>query len=120
MDGSSYNAHTAPIMIKYQILPFELLIKQSQLNFMHSIEYKYAPNSFDNVWQKNSERQPELNLRNANDYYILQPRTETFKKSPIYAFPTLWNALSPFIKLQNNRTTFRWALKAHLLEELTE
>jgi hypothetical protein len=43
MDGSSYNAHTAPVMLKYQILPFELLIKQFQFSFMHSIEYKYAP-----------------------------------------------------------------------------
>jgi hypothetical protein len=84
MDGSSYNVHTAPIMLQYQILPYELLIKQSQLSFMHSIEYKYAPNSFDNVWQKNSERHPELNLRNVNDYYLLQPKTETLKKSPIY------------------------------------
>ncbi len=49
MDGSWYNAHTAPVMLKYQILPYELLTKQSQLSFMHSIEYKYAPNSFDNV-----------------------------------------------------------------------
>jgi hypothetical protein len=72
------------------------------------------------MYGKNSECQPELNLKNANDYYILQPRTETLKKSPIYTFPTLLNALSPFIKLQKNRTTFRWALKAHLLEELAE
>jgi hypothetical protein len=101
MDGSSYNAHTAPIMLKYQILPFELLIKQSQLSFMHSIEYKYAPNSFDNVWQKNSERQPELNLRNANDYYILQPRTETFK-NPQYMHSLLCGML--FHPLSNCKT----------------
>ena len=101
MDGSSNNAHTAPIMLKYQILPFELLIKQSQLSFMHTIEYKYAPNSFDNVWQKNSERQPELNLRNANDYYILQPRTETFK-NPQYMHSLLCGML--FHPLSNCKT----------------
>jgi hypothetical protein len=60
------------------------------------------------------------NLRNENDYryYIPQPRTETFKKSTLYALPTTWNSLSPNIKLQSNKTTFKWALKAHLIDEI--
>jgi len=86
--------------------------------FMHAIHYKYAPGSFTNTWQTNAERAPQLNLRNASDYFIVHPRTETFKKSTLYALPQAWNELSPFIKLQNNRTTFKWALKAHLLETI--
>jgi hypothetical protein len=61
---------------------------------------------------------PAYNLRNAADYHLVQPRTEAFKKSPLYALPAAWNVLSPDIKLQQNRTTFRWALRAHLLEEI--
>lgn len=117
--NSSYNAHTNPLYLKHKILPYDSLIKQSQLIFMHSIEYKYAPSSFLSTWIKNADRDPDLNLRNATDYYLPIPRTETFKKSTYYALPSAWNDLTPAIKLQNNKITFRWALKAHLLNELT-
>ncbi len=88
--------------------------------FMHSVEYNYAPSSFENMWQKNNERDPIRDLRNANEYFIMQPRTETFKKSTLYALPFAWNRnnLVPEIKLQQNKTTFKWALKAHLFEDM--
>jgi sarcosine oxidase/L-pipecolate oxidase len=120
MTGSSYNAHTKPLFLQHAILPFDKLIIQSQLHFMHAIEYKYAPASFDNVWIKNSDREPAVNLRNANDYYLPLPRTEAFKKSIAYALPSTWNELQPEIKYQENAITFKWALKAHLLESIME
>jgi hypothetical protein len=55
--GSAYNEHTKPLFLQHAILPFDKLILQSQLTFMHSIEYKYAPSSFNLVWIKNSERE---------------------------------------------------------------
>jgi hypothetical protein len=116
--NSSYNAHTNPLFKLHKILPYDLLIKQAQLTFMHSIEHKLAPASFDNTWIKNWEREPELNLRNANDFHLPQPRTETFKKNTFYSLPATWNSLTPFIKYQQNKLTFKWALKAHLLDEL--
>jgi hypothetical protein len=118
MTGSAYNSHTKPLFIQHNILPFPKLILQSQLTFMHAIEYNYAPSSFRNTWQKNSEREPAINLRNANDYFIPMPRTETFKKSTYYALPLAWNDLAIEIKYQENKITFKWALKAHLMEDL--
>ncbi len=47
----------------YQILPYELLIKQAKLLFMHSIEYDYAPISFHGIWTKNFINQGERPLR---------------------------------------------------------
>jgi hypothetical protein len=44
--------------------------------FMHSIECKYAPSSFENTWPKNYERNNDCELRNANDFLFTQPRTE--------------------------------------------
>jgi len=85
--NSAYNAHTKPLFIQHAILPFDKLITQSQLHFMHAIEYKYAPPSFEDTWQKNRDRDPAVNLRNADDFYITRPRTETFKKSTFYAIP---------------------------------
>jgi hypothetical protein len=116
--NSAYNEHTNPLFIKHKILPFSLLIKQAQLSFMHSIVNKYAPSSFDLTWQKNNERDPLYNLRNADDYWLTYPRTETFKKSTLYSFPAAWNELSPYIKYQTNKFTFKWALKAHLVDQL--
>jgi hypothetical protein len=78
MSGSAYKSHTKPIFIQHFILPYPKIIVQSQLLFMHAIEYKYAPASFTNIWQKNNECNPAINLRNANDYYLPLPRTETF------------------------------------------
>ena len=120
ISNSAYNAHTAPLFLRYNILPYEKLILFSQLNFMHAINYSYAPSSFANTWLKNTNRLPERNLRNADEYTLTQPRTELFKRSTFYAMPVAWNTLAPEIKLQQNRTTFRWALKAHLLTELDE
>ena len=118
MYNSTYYAHTNPIFAQHQLLPYDLLIKQSQLSLMHSIHNKLAPASIRNIWQTNAERAPDLNLRNASDYHIIQPRIEFFKKSPLYALPNEWNNLSPFIKLHINKNTFKWALKAYLLEML--
>ena len=120
MTNSSYNAHTNPLFKKHHILPYDLLIKQSQLTFMHTIEHKLAPRSFANTWVRNINREPAINLRNANDFYLPQPRTETFKKSTYYALPAAWNSLTPFLKYQPNKLTFKWALKAHLLDELPD
>jgi hypothetical protein len=120
MTNSAYNAHTNPLFKKHQILPYDLIIKQSQLTFMHTVAHNLAPSSFANTWITNADRDPELNLRNANDFYLPQPRTETFKKSTYYALPATWNSLTPYIKLQPNKITFKWALKAHLLDEWPE
>jgi hypothetical protein len=85
---------------------------------MHAIENNYAPKSFAITRTKNRDRDQNITLRNANDYHLPQPGTETFKKNTFYALPAIWNDFSPYIKLQNNRITFKWALKAHLLEFL--
>jgi hypothetical protein len=118
--GSTYNAHTAPLFLQHNIRPYDKLITFSQLMFMHSVEYGYAPKSFENIWLKNNDRNAERELRNANDFLLTQPRTETFKKSTSYSLPNEWNNLAQEIKLQQNRLTFKWALKAHLMEDIME
>jgi hypothetical protein len=77
--GSLYNAHTAPLFTQHNILPYVKLITFSQLMFMHSIEYNYSPSSFENIWLQNNHRDLDRALRNANEYILPQPRTETFK-----------------------------------------
>jgi hypothetical protein len=90
------------IYVEHGILPYDLLIKQSQLLFLHSIAYDNAPTSFTGVWIKNADRDPNLHLKNANDYYLIQPWMETFKKSTLYALPFSWNELANEIKKNCN------------------
>jgi hypothetical protein len=84
---------------------------------MHSVEYGYAPASFINTWAKNNAIQGDRPLRNADDYTLPNPRTEMFKKSPLYNLPFEWNSLD-YTKFISNRTTFKTALKFNLLELL--
>ena len=87
---------------------------------MHSIQYEYAQSSFLESWQTNATRNPHLNLRNADDFYLPNPRDESFKNIPLYSFALTWNNLADEIKFQYNRVTFKIALKKHLFESLMD
>jgi len=114
---SKFNAHTQPLFIGNKILPFEKIIKNSKLLFMHSVYHEYAPTSFLHVWQKNNERQISQNLRNENDFALPIPRIEQFKKFPIYSLPLEWNNAGELV-FYENRATFKHALREKLFEEL--
>jgi hypothetical protein len=49
---------------------------------------------------------------------VPHPRIELFKKSPLYSLPLLWNQLD-HTKLQQNKTTFKIALREKIMSELT-
>ena len=115
---SKANSHTNPLFLSTKILPLDKLILQSKLLFMHSIEYGYGLPTFINTWEKNFTRNPELNLRNANDFFLPQPRVDSFELIPLYNFPLEWNRLNDELKFQFNITTFKIALKNYLFESL--
>jgi len=117
MTGSNYNAHTAPLFIQHKILPFEKLLKFGNLSFMHSINYKYAPKSFDQTWLKNDEVRGDLNLRNNCLFSIPAPRTESFKRFPLYSLPNEWNK-SGNLMFYANTFTFKLNLREQLFAEL--
>jgi hypothetical protein len=81
---------------------------------MHSVEYNYAPSSFVDVWTKNYVIQGDRPLRNADDFTLPNPRTELFKKSPLYTLPLEWNNLDA-TKYIRNRVTFKTEVKYNLL-----
>ncbi len=115
---SSYNAHTDPLFIANKILPLDKLLLQNKLLFFHSIKYKYAPRSFNNIWSKNTERELDYNFRNAYLYTIPVSRIELFKKIPLVSLPSAWNDLSEGLRYQHNRITFKIALFDYLLSEI--
>jgi hypothetical protein len=68
---------------------------------MHAITYNYAPRTFDNTWIRNNERGTGHTLRNDDDYLLPHPRVE-------------------FLRFYQNRTTFKIALKDHLLNGIVD
>jgi Reverse transcriptase (RNA-dependent DNA polymerase) len=112
--NSDYNAHTAELFTNLKVLPFEKLIKYKQLLFMHSIKYKLAPSSFNNMWLVNNEIERNYNLRLNDDFVLPYPRFEGFRKFPSYSFAKCWNEADE-IRLQRNPLTFKIELKKQLL-----
>jgi hypothetical protein len=91
IDKSNYRAHTQPIFKNLKILPIEQIIKLSQLKFMHSYNFGKTPLSFVNTWVTNRSRNPEANLRNSENLYILPHHYESIKRLPLFLFPKIWN-----------------------------
>jgi len=86
---------------------------------MHSVEYDYAPPSFREIWTKNYINQGDRPLRNADNYTLPNPRTELFKRPPLYTLPLEWNNLDENRYIRN-RTTFKTALQYNLLNGLMD
>jgi len=115
--SARYNDHTAPLFQSLKILPFDKIVLEHKLKFMHSIYNNYAPPSFNGVWPLNSNRTTDHELRNTNDFSIPFPRFEGFKKFPLYTFGKAWNEAGD-LRLYNNKVTFSIALRDKLLMEL--
>jgi hypothetical protein len=117
ISGKQYHAHTNPIFKELRILPYTSHIRYAKLLFMHSVVNKYSPKSFYNTWQTNMNREPTHNLRNQDDIPLPHPRIELFKRSPLYTLPYEWNKLGGD-RFQQNKTTFRIAIKNTIFEEI--
>ena len=110
---SKYNDHTAPLFESLNIMTYENILKYNKLIFMHSIEFNYAPSSFNEVWTKNTQRNNLYKLRNNDDSTLKPVRIELFKRIPVYSFALEWNEVGD-LKFQSNRKIFQTALK-HML-----
>lgn len=112
-----YNAHTSPLFEKHKILTYENIIKQHTLHFMHSVHNHYAPPIFDNIWNTNTNRNINYELRNTHDYTLPRIHYSYLKNTPLFSFPSEWNeAQIKFPSVyHNNFYTFQTSLKEELL-----
>ena len=91
---NSKNRHPSnPLFYELKILPYNLLQKQAKLHFMHSIEYKYAPSTFQEVWQKNEHRNLNYELTNNNHFSLPKVNLASLKNLPFFTYPAEWNIL---------------------------
>ena len=111
-----YHEHTAPLFEQHSILTYHNIVKQAQLQFMHAIYHGYALPVFEGLWPKNTDRDVQHELRNADEFVIPKVNLAFIKNFPPYSFPTTWNNFGPN-KYQPNPFTFKIALIQDLLAE---
>ena len=120
ISNSKYNAHTAPIFKKLNILPFDLLVKYFQLQFMHDHKFNLLPRSFNNVWRTIAESNVLYPIRNNQDYRIIRARTCLTERLPVCRFPKIWNEYhSDILKNVFSRKAFKIKLKKELIESIS-
>ena len=79
-------------------MPLDVLIKYTNINFMYDYTYGNLPEGFDNTWQMRWTLNPEVVLRNGNDYHIPRLRYAYLKKYSLFLFPKTWNELNDELK----------------------
>ncbi len=52
---------------------------------------KKLPFSFNDLWITNRERNPNRELRNANDCFIPSHKMASLKQLPLFSLPKVWN-----------------------------
>ncbi len=89
--NAGYRDHTIPLFISQKILPLNEMIKFANLKFMHSYTHNKLPLSFHETWTLNMNRNPNRQLRNANDLLVPAHHFATVKRFPLFTFPRVWN-----------------------------
>jgi hypothetical protein len=117
INKAPYRAHTNPLFLSSQILPFEKVIEFNKLTFMHSVFYEYAPTSIQELFTKNNMENRYYEFRNIPDFNIPFARIDFVKKLPTNSMPTLWNRAGT-VTYHSNRITFQIALRYELFNSL--
>jgi hypothetical protein len=89
--NAGYRDHTIPLFKSQKILPLNEMIKFANLKFMHSYTHNKLPLSFHETWTLNMNRNPNRQLRNANDLFVPAHHFATVKRFPLFTFPLVWN-----------------------------
>jgi hypothetical protein len=101
---AGYRDHSNPLFKQLGVLPLNDLIKYSSLKFMHKFKHNRLPLSFSETWLTNRARNPDVLLRNADNFYVPAHNLATLKRFPLFTFPKNWNEdghnkLNPSLKL---------------------
>jgi hypothetical protein len=112
-----YREHTSPLFKQLKILPIEKLIKFANLKFMHNFAHGRLPLSFTDMWTTNRNRNPDLILRNADDYHVPAHKMASVKRFPFFQFPKIWNEAN-IVKRNPSKIAFLRSIKYALLNEI--
>ena len=117
---AGFRDHTIPLFRLCKILPLDEMIKFANLKFMHNYIHQRLPFSFNETWLFNYMRNPNRELRNANDLYVPAHHFATVKRFPLFSFPQAWNNEENTRKSNPSTHVYCRQLKAALLASLAE
>ncbi len=115
--NAGYRDHTSPLFKQLGILPFDELIEFSQLKFMHDFHHGKLPLSFNETCLPNRIRNPDLELRNADNLYVPAHHYATTKRFSLFTFPRTWNEATA-IKLNPSQRVFLRNVKSAMLNSI--
>jgi hypothetical protein len=72
---------------------------------------------FADMWTTNRARNPNLELRNAEDLYVPAHKFASLKRLPYFLFPKIWNEANIF-KRNPSKCAFTRSMKIALLNEI--
>jgi hypothetical protein len=98
-------------------LSLKTISRYCPFKFMHNYIHRKLPLSFHETWTSNLNRNPNRQLRNANDLFIPAHHFATVKRFPLYTFPPVWNEESDRKFIFSHLVYFK-QLKAALLENI--
>lgn len=112
--NSSYNAHTADLFQKLQIMKINNLLGfPSKLLFLHS--HNMLPYNLNELFTRNNASH-NYNTRNKNYASIDKHTTKVFHSSFLCAAPSFWGQLPVNLKTNSkDKEIFKKNLKKHLL-----
>ena len=115
--NAKYNAHTEPLFVKSQILPFNDLVTQQKLTFMHAIFYGYSTVHFPDFQILSAMPNVHYQLRNADDFFVCRTNSTFIKNMPLIDFPNTWNDLDSGYKEIRSKLLFKKTIKSDLLDK---
>ena len=91
---------------------------------MQCFTQQYLPESFNDVWVKNSIRnigENEIQLRNVNQLQIAASTMTSLDILPLFDFPKIWERFpDEQIKILRKKTEFDTKLKKFFIDDLSE
>ncbi len=89
----------------------------SHIGASDTLGEEVLPFSFNETWITNIERNPRLNLRNAQEFYIRPVNFISLKRLPLFNFPSVWNQEHHSKSLPDFKL-YKRSVKSHLLGEI--
>ena len=115
VSNSSYDTSATLLIKNLKWLTVTAMIKSETATMTYKAITGLAPNYLSNLFTKNTDRNIDINLRNAvNDLYFPRMTTSKGQKAISHHGAKTWNQLSSDIKETNSLNSFKCQLKHHL------
>ena len=109
-----YDAHTAPLFYKYNILKLDQINILQMGLFMYSVNSKSTPTAFQDMFIKSSQIH-SYSTRQSNNFRSEQCRTNIKKFTVVCQGLNYWNSLPDDLKSKPTLSSFKSNLKKYLI-----